>query len=653
MKLNIKILFSFLLFFCGAFAATAESLPDERLSTILELNKHDTTKVNLLNDLFLEYEFNNPEKAKECLRNAFKIAMLSGYKKGLAKCYIYLGYFAQDQSNIELAIKNYNEALKLFQEIDDKSGIALGYTSLGRCHFEYSEYNKAINYFLKSLKIAQDIGDKVKISANLGNIGGVYLRQNDYPQALDYYFRALRIDDELGNKADVAIDLGNIGVIYTNMKQPLKALEYYTKAKEIDSSIDNKLGIASNLNNMGIAYSDMAEKLEMGSVAFDSLLKKALIHHQQALKLNEEVGNQNRLASTNNNIGTVYYDMYKAYKRDNALDSTFKYIQRSLKIYESIENMDGVALTLGNIGEIYAASQQYEKAEEYLQKTVALTLKNGFKETLSNTYSQLSGLYENMKQPEKALLYHKKHTDLKDSIFDETKSHQIAEMQTKFEVEKKEKELALFKEEQKLTAFKAYFLAVVLLLVSILAVLLINRQRLKIKRQREAHEIEQQLSQNQIERARLEKENLEANLKLNHEKLNHITDLFKEKSKLMDKMQEQLDKAKAESAEEKDVKTLLTSIEEYINPNEYWEEFITSFNLVNKNFFDQLLVKYPELTKNELRLCALVKCNLSNKEIANILNISPDSVKKSRNRLRKRLQLEADDSLTKYIQFLN
>lgn len=653
MKVNIKILFSFLFCFYGVYISHGQSEPTDSLLTIVESQKHDTTKVNLLNDQFLKHEFNNPQRAKEFLRKAFEIAITSDYKKGLAKCYINLGYFAQDQSNIELAIKNYNEALKLFQDIDDKSGIALSYTSLGSTYFEYSEYNKAINYFLKGLKIAQDLGDKVKISANFGNIGAVYLRQNDYPKALDYYFRALRIDEELGNRSEIAIDFGNIGIIYRNMKQPLKALEYYNQAKEVNIATDNKYGIASQLDNMGIAYSDMAEKFDIGSVAFDSLLKKALIHHKQALKLNEEIGNENRVASCCNNIATVYYDMYEAYKKDSLLDNTFKYLLNSLKIYESTENIDGLAMTLANIGEAYAASQQYEKAEEFLQKTVTISLKYGFQETLCNTYLQLSDLYEKMKQAEKALMYYKKHTDLKDIIFNETQSHQIAEMQTKFEVEKKEKELALFKQEQRLTKLKAYFLAVVLLLVSVLAALSINRQRVKIKRQKETHEIEQQLSQNQIERARLEKENLEANLKLNHEKLNHITDLFKEKSKLMDKMQEQLDKAKAENAEGKDVKQLLTSIEEYINPNEYWEEFITSFNLVNKNFFDQLLIKYPELTKNELRLCALVKCNLSNKEIANILNITPDSVKKSRNRLRKRLLLEADDSLTKYIQFLN
>lgn len=632
---------------------TCKAVAADSLLNLLSKADKDSSRVNILNELFLEYEFNDPEKATEYLRQAFEKAITSDYQKGLANCYIYLGYLAQDKSNSELAIRNYHEALKIFQKIKYKSGIAWAINNIGISYFEISEYSKALDYFFKGLKISEELGDKQQMSTKLANIGSVYLRQNNYTQALEYYLKTLRIDEELGDPKEIAVVNGNIGVVYTNMEQHQKALEYYTKAWKIDVSLNNKYGIATQLDNMGIAYSDMAETEKEGSVAFDSLLRKALVYHKQALKLNEELGNPNRMASCYNNMSTVYYDRYKWDNDKKMLDSALFYLSKALQINEETGNMDGVTMALGNMGGIYTAGGNYSKAEEYLEKTLATAYKYGFLETRSQAYLQLTELYEKMKQPEKALIYFKKHTALKDSIFNETKSQQIAEMQTRFEVEKKEKELALFKQEQKLTKYKAYFLAVVLLLVSLLAAVLINRQRIKIKKQKEAHELEQQLARAQIEKDKLEKQNLEANLTLNQEKLNHITDLFKEKSRLMIKMQEQLDKAAAESAQEGEVKNLLNSIVESIDPNEYWEEFITSFNLVNKNFFEQIQKKFPDLTRNELRLCALIKCNLGNKEIANILNITADSVKKSRNRLRKRLQLEADDSLTKYIQFLS
>lgn len=652
-KFSIKIL---LVLFAVSILPLNVLSQSERVDSLLnslEQSKQDSSKIHTLNALFIEFEFNDPEKAKMYLRQAFELAILSGYKKGIADCYVYLGYFAQDKSNVPAAINNYNEALKIYKGLNDKKGISTSYNNLGNCYFEYSEYSKALNYFFKGLKIAEELGDKAQISTKLGNIGSVYLRQNDYPKALDYYYRTLRIDEERGDKKEIALVNGNIGIVYTNMKDPAKALEYYIKAKEIDESIDNKYGLATQLDNIGIAYSDLAETYDAGSKAFDSLLTLALQNHQQALKLNKELGNQNRLASCYNNIGTVYYDMYKASGKKSDYLNTIKYLTNSLKINEKTGNVEGVVMNLGNIGEVYAAGKQYEQAEDYLLKALSLARSLDFQEILSVTFYQLSDLYEQINQPERALKYFKRHSELKDNLLNEIKSYQIAELETKFHVEKKEKELELFRKEQILTRYKAYFLAVILLFVSLLAVVLINRQRLKIKRQKEAHDLEQLLARNNLEKNELEKKHLETNLKLNREKLNHITDLFKEKSKLIDKMQEQLDIVNTENAEQRDINQLLTNIEDYISPNEYWEEFITSFNLVNKSFFDQILKKYPELSNNELRLCALIKCNLSNKEIANILNITPDSVKKSRNRLRKRLLLEADDSLTKYIQFLN
>ncbi len=76
-----------------------------------------------------------------------------------------------------------------------------------------------------------------------------------------------------------------------------------------------------------------------------------------------------------------------------------------------------------------------------------------------------------------------------------------------------------------------------------------------------------------------------------------------------------------------------------------WESFTQYFEQVHKDFAVTVQNKYPEVTKNELRFMALIKMNMSSKEIASILNISNDGVKKARQRLRKKMSLAPDDSL--------
>ena len=90
-------------------------------------------------------------------------------------------------------------------------------------------------------------------------------------------------------------------------------------------------------------------------------------------------------------------------------------------------------------------------------------------------------------------------------------------------------------------------------------------------------------------------------------------------------------------------------IDKNLNNTDDWKMFQEAFNNADKKFLDKIKAKHPELTPNELRLCAYLRLNLSSKEIAPLLNISPRSVEVKRYRLRKKMNLEHDENLTNYI----
>jgi DNA-binding CsgD family transcriptional regulator len=90
-------------------------------------------------------------------------------------------------------------------------------------------------------------------------------------------------------------------------------------------------------------------------------------------------------------------------------------------------------------------------------------------------------------------------------------------------------------------------------------------------------------------------------------------------------------------------------VNRHFEQNNSWDDFNLYFESINKNFYTRLKQLYPEISANDLKVCALIKLNLSIKEMASILNISPDSVKTARYRLRKKLQLAADENLTSFI----
>ena len=97
---------------------------------------------------------------------------------------------------------------------------------------------------------------------------------------------------------------------------------------------------------------------------------------------------------------------------------------------------------------------------------------------------------------------------------------------------------------------------------------------------------------------------------------------------------------------------LKSVLKEHLNQERDWEYFKRLFEEVHKDFFKIIKQGCPEITESELRLCAYLKINLQNKEIAKLLNVTPDSLKTLRYRIRKKFNLEKDAVLEDYIRQL-
>ncbi|WP_235835923.1 helix-turn-helix and ligand-binding sensor domain-containing protein [Cognatitamlana onchidii] len=99
----------------------------------------------------------------------------------------------------------------------------------------------------------------------------------------------------------------------------------------------------------------------------------------------------------------------------------------------------------------------------------------------------------------------------------------------------------------------------------------------------------------------------------------------------------------------KSIKQVIKVIDRNLNNTDDWHVFEEAFNNADKDFLKKIKSLHPELTSNDLRLCAYLRLNLSSKEIAPLLNISPRSVEVKRYRLRKKMNLKHESSLTDYI----
>ena len=94
---------------------------------------------------------------------------------------------------------------------------------------------------------------------------------------------------------------------------------------------------------------------------------------------------------------------------------------------------------------------------------------------------------------------------------------------------------------------------------------------------------------------------------------------------------------------------ILTSIDNDVKNQDNWESFELNFNLIHNNFIARFIEKYPTLSQNDVKICAYMRMNLSSKEIANLLSITPKSLETNRVRIRKRIKLDSSVYLGNYI----
>ena len=173
----------------------------------------------------------------------------------------------------------------------------------------------------------------------------------------------------------------------------------------------------------------------------------------------------------------------------------------------------------------------------------------------------------------------------------------------------------------------------------------------KRKRQKDAFELAKLESERKMLVLKEENLNLEIkkkNSELASSTLNNIkkNDLLIE---LIDDIKS-LDREVLNSSLHSPIKRILKKINSHLTDKDDWLTFELHFRSAHSDFFEKLRAKHPDLSSNEIKLCAYLKLNLSSKEIASLMNISIRSVEQGRWRLRNKLNLQKEIGLVNYIQ---
>jgi tetratricopeptide (TPR) repeat protein len=567
----------------------------QRLESKLLNLPDDTVKVNTLIKLGEQYCSVDNEKALMYLQEAYTISTSQRYTEGIGKSLLWQGRVYYYKDDYPLSIKYLDKAKNILETTNELDVLAF-------------------LYFAK---------------------GEICSIRGDYIHAMEMYKAAIKLTEKTGNLKFMSTYYSSMGMVLLNRKDPEKALDYFRETLSIKKVIDDQQGISNTLTCIGKSYEELGE------------LDSSLLYYNQALKIRSNLKMDRSIASSEYNIGGILIKMGKYVQAEESL-------QIALDNFIMLEEKTGIIISNLRL----AITRNYQgktDAVRLAESALSMAKKIDNPSLISHGYKILSDISFYNKNFKKSYEYLIKHKTLQDSLFTADKERLLTEFEAKFQSERKDNEIRFLKDKSKIQQKNNILLiTLITVLVGVIVLLIflfrfkstaLNRQKKLIEQGNIIHIQESKIieKENLILKEQLESKNRElASKALEMIRFNDTISIVIEK---LEGFKSTINKNQEESIH---IKNIIYELENQTKQN-IWNEFDKIFKNIHSGFYDKLLEICPDLTATEIKTAALLKLNLTTKEIAAITFKSEGGIKTTRYRLRKKLKLSSDEKLAPFL----
>lgn len=525
--------------------------------------------------------------------------------------------------DISKAYNYAHEALKLSERTGNTEYLREIYGLLGDVAVVHDSLGLAKEYYLKAMSILETQDDKSEMTGFLLVMGNIAFVKDNLAEALNYYHKGVRNAEEYG-QGDFLDDLYlNIGSINFRIQNNHRAQEYYSKALDSFIQYGDSLEMADAYSNLGLTYVELGN-YTTAEEYFNKALEIYRSHNEYTksagtyLSLSVAEDSRNNYAEVNNYLLLALDFMGR---KDAAHQGPRQFLMAS--IYEGL-------------GTNYIKLEDYEKAYSYLLKGHDLGIASGQIRVVSRSALGLSKFWDANGRIDSAFYYHKLHKAYSDSLNTVENSRNMGYQNARFEYNQLlvEEQLIREKQTEKQKRNRLIFIFIIAGLIMLLVVLILVIQ----------------LGRSKVKRIELEQVSLKKELDLRNKELTtHVIHQVKNNEFILNlskKLKVALSNILPENR--KQVNDVIREIEQD-STKETWKEFELRFQNVHTNFYKNLSQKYPDLTANELRVCAFLKLNMSTKDIAAITYQTTNSITVARWRLRQKFGMEKDENLVSFL----
>jgi signal transduction histidine kinase len=328
---------------------------------------------------------------------------------------------------------NYREALQAFENYylvaqKEKSAEKMGQArnNQGNVWIELGRYDSAIQVYKEALKIRQNAADSFGIAMSYNNLGYIYKEVGDYSKAVENMLLARRYFEKLGNKAATGNTILNIGQVYLKKKENNTAIRYFKEAAALFVGIADDRNLAIALHSIGNALS--------ANQQYDSARYYYSLAEARYLVQKDD-----------RNLALINADLAETYDREQLWAAAVPFFKKAIALNQAIGNKR----SLGSIYLAYAANlvaqKQAAKAATMLDSAAQYLRVTNQKNNWRDYYKTQADLYKLTGQHNLAVKSLEQYILYSDSVLNETNIKAIADMNTKYETEKKEQENKLQK----------------------------------------------------------------------------------------------------------------------------------------------------------------------------------------------------------------
>jgi signal transduction histidine kinase len=316
------------------------------------------SKVDILNDIARDLSYVNPVKSAEISYRALELSKQINYSRGEAYALRGAASNLIIEDHYYLALKNINQAMRLFEQNDDSTGIIDCYISLGHVYRRLRNLEKEFYYNHIAYKYFNRHGPLERIGVATHNLGETYLNKGDLGNALHLTQKAIRLNDSLGRLAVLSSCYKTLGSIMLKKGEDEQATQFFKKVL----SISKQLGE----NSQKVATTEALLQL--------AILAKKNKNYQEANLYLEQATSIIREFNLFDYVTPVLNELIDIYSLQNTSDGNFEMIRKFKSTNDSLTQIKGEVMN--------RFTEMFMKTDTLETTNIALQEKSLFQERL-------------------------------------------------------------------------------------------------------------------------------------------------------------------------------------------------------------------------------------------------------------------------------